>query len=130
MRDFRQFDVWQKARTLVTAVYRESARFPVEEQYGFTTQLRRAVVSVPANIAEGAGRRSDRDFARFLDVAMGSLSETRSHLILACDLGYLKDRTVADLSEEALEIGRMLDGLNITLRRTGRASGLKSRRAS
>jgi hypothetical protein len=76
MRDFRQFEVWRKAEDLVLDVYRESAAFPVAEQYGLTSQLRRAVVSITANIAEGSGRGSDQDFARFLDIAMGSVAET------------------------------------------------------
>ncbi len=97
-------------------VYRETTHFPVMEQYGLTSQLRRAAISVSANIAEGSGRGSDQDFARFLDMAMGSVAETRSHLLLAHDLGYLKPEVTESLSEKSLEIGRMLNGLNETLR--------------
>lgn len=116
MRDFRQFDVWQKARDLVVDVYRETARFPAGEQYGLTSQLRRAAVSISANIAEGAGRGSDQDFARFLEMARGSVAETRSHLFLAQDLGYLKPDATERLAEKAVEISRMLNGLTETLR--------------
>jgi len=97
-------------------VYRETAQFPVAEQYGLTSQLRRAAVSTAANIAEGSGRGSDQEFARFLDMAAGSVAETRSHLLLAHDLGYLKPEITEGLSEKAVELGRMLHGLSETLR--------------
>lgn len=120
MRDFGQFSVWKKARDLVMDIYRESARFPVSEQYGLTSQLRRAAVSVAANIAEGSGRGSDLEFARFLDMAGGSVAETRSHLMLAESLGYLKPEIMERLSEKAVEVGRMLNGLSETLRNSER----------
>jgi len=116
MRDFRQLEVWRKAQDLVIDVYRETAQFPISEQYRLTSQLRRAAVSTSANIAEGSGRGSDQDFARFLDMAMGSVAETRSHLALVHDLGYLKPEITEHLSEKALEVGRMLSGLSETLR--------------
>ncbi len=117
MRDFRQFTVWKKARNLVMDVYKESARFPVSEQYGLTSQLRRAAVSVAANIAEGSGRGSDQEFARFLDMAHGSVAETHSHVMLACDLGFMKPQVAERLSEKVVEIRRMLNGLSETLRK-------------
>ena len=122
MRDFRQFDSWRKAKDLVVEVYRETAHFPSTEQFGLTSQIRRAAVSVSANIAEGSGRTSDKDFARFLDMALGSVAETRSHLILAQELGYLKPEVMECLSEKALEVGRMLTGLNERLRKKRIAS--------
>jgi four helix bundle protein len=117
MRDFTQFAVWKKARDLVMEVYKETARFPVSEQYGLTSQLRRAVVSVSANIAEGSGRGSDMEFARFLDMALGSVAETRAHLLLSQELGYMKPEITQSLSEKSLEVGRMLSGLSETLRK-------------
>jgi four helix bundle protein len=116
MRDFRQLEVWRKAKDLVMDAYRETAQFPIAEQYGLTSQIRRAAVSIAANIAEGSGRGSDQDFARFLDMAMGSVAEARSHLALAQDLGYLKFEISEQVSEKALEIGRMISGLRETLR--------------
>lgn len=107
----------RKAQDLVIDVYRETARFPVAEQFGLTSQLRRAAVSIASNITEGSGHGSDQDFARFLDMAMGSVAETRSHLMLAHELGYLKAEAMEYLSESALEVGRMLNGLNDRLRR-------------
>ena len=87
VKDFRRLQVWHKAHQL--EVYRETSSFPADERFGLTSQLRRAAVSIPANIAEGRGRRTDDDFARFMDYAMGSASEVECHLLLACDLDIL-----------------------------------------
>ena len=116
MRDFSQLEVWRKAKALVVDVYKETTGFPSSEQYGLSSQLRRAAVSVAANIAEGTGRGSDQDFARFLEMALGSTAETRSHILLAEELGYLKAEIRDNLSEKTIEIGRMLSGLIETLR--------------
>ena len=85
MKDFRQLKVWEKAHHLALEVYKTTATFPKEEIYGLTSQLRRASVSIPTNIAEGCGRNTNADFARFLQIAMGSASETEYELILAHD---------------------------------------------
>jgi four helix bundle protein len=123
MRDFKQFEVWRKSQELVIDVYRETAQFPTAEQYGLTSQLRRAVISISANIAEGSGRASDQDFAQFLDMAMGSVAETRSHLTLTHELGYMKPEVMEHFSEKAFEVGRMLSGLSETLRNKRIARG-------
>ena len=110
MKDFRSVDVWKKSHQLVLAVYKASAGFPSRELYGLSSQVRRAASSIPANIAEGCGRGSDRDFARFLQIAMGSASELEYHLILARDLGFL-DAVQQDALEQATtEVKRMLTG--------------------
>jgi four helix bundle protein len=116
MRDFAQLEVWRKAKDFAVDVYGETARFPASEQYGLCNQLRRAAVSITANIAEGSGRGSDQDFARFLEMALGSMAETRSHILLAEELGYLKPEIKDNLSGKTIEIGRMLSGLIETLR--------------
>lgn len=85
---FRDLTVWQKVHQLVLAIYRFTESFPTKETYGLTSQLRRAAVSVPANIAEGFKRRTDSEKARFYNIAQGSLEECRYYLILAEDLGY------------------------------------------
>jgi four helix bundle protein len=85
---FQDLLVWQKAHQLVLAIYRFSAGFPREEIYGITSQLRRAVVSVPANIAEGFKKKGKNDKARYMNIAQGSLEEVRYYLILVNDLGY------------------------------------------
>ena len=85
MKDFRRLQVWHKAHQLVLVVYRETSNFSADERFGLTRQLRRATVSIPANIAEGCGRRTYDDFARFMDYAMASASEVEHHLLLAAD---------------------------------------------
>ena len=111
MRDFRSLDVWKKSHKLVLAIYKASAGFPSCEKYGLMSQVRRAAASIPANIAEGCGRGSNRDFARFLQIAFGSASELEYHLILARDLGFL-DATQQDaLEQSTIEVKRMLTGL-------------------
>lgn len=89
MRDFRELKVWQKAHEATLDVYRATKDFPREEQFGLTAQVRRSAESIAANIAEGCGRDGDAEFARFLQIALGSASETEYHLLLAKDLGLL-----------------------------------------
>ena len=91
MKDFRKQKVWQKAHDLALEVYRVTEAFPKREVFGLTSQIRRAGVSIPANIAEGCGQDTDADFARFLQIAMGSASELEYHLLLAHDLGFVSD---------------------------------------
>ena len=110
MRDFRELKVWQKAHEVTLIVYRTTAGFPSQEKYGITGQLRRAAVSIAANIAEGAGRRSEREFARFLDIAMGSASELEYLLLLSHDLKVLDQEHYRNLDGLAVEIKRMLAG--------------------
>jgi four helix bundle protein len=111
MADFEGLKVWQAAHALVLDAYRLSAAFPREEQFGLTAQVRRAAVSVAANIAESNGRNHGLDQARFLQIAKGSAKEVRSHLLIARDLGFLplveQQRADARLSD----IERMLSSL-------------------
>lgn len=108
MRDFTKLTVWQKSHQLTLAVYAATSPFPKEELYGLTSQLRRAAASIPANIAEGAGRPSDAEYARFLHIAAGSGNELEYHLILAHDLHLLPDQTYQQLSHQVNEVKRML----------------------
>lgn len=108
MKDFRELKVWEKSHQLVLAVYKATRPFPKEELYGLTSQLRRSCASVPANIAEGCGRGSDAELARFLQIAMGSASELEYHLLLAYDLGLLTQSGYEALVREATEVKRML----------------------
>ena len=119
MQDFRNLDVWRKAHQLALNVYSVTSRMPKEETYGLTSQMRRAAVSVPTNIAEGCGRNSDPDFARFLSIALGSVNELEYLLLLAVDLGILDEDHVEAASREAVEIGRMLNALTKRLRAKG-----------
>lgn len=103
--------VWQKAMDFAERVYTVTSRFPKEEIYGLTAQMRRAAVSIPSNIAEGQGRRSRRDFCRFLRMAHGSLREVETHVLLAERFSYIDGDTKGDLMQLAAEIGRLLNGL-------------------
>ncbi|MEX2158013.1 MAG: four helix bundle protein [Dehalococcoidia bacterium] len=115
MKDFRDLKVWEKAHELVLGVYRATATFPKEEQYGLTTQLRRCSSSIPANIAEGCGR-SEGDFGRFLQIAMGSASELEYHALLAHDLKLLNDASYDRLAADVTEVKRMLASLIKTVK--------------
>lgn len=111
-RNFQDLNVWRKAHSWVLAIYRMTETFPKHELFGLTSQLRRAAVSVPANIAEGFKRKGTADKARFYNIAQGSFEECRYYLILAHDLGYAETGTlVADFDE----VGRMLDAYLRTL---------------
>src|SRR6478672_10998878 len=100
-RSFRDLVVWQKAHEFVLAVYRMTESFPDREKFGLSHQMRRAAVSIPANIAEGFGKRSQAEKARFLNIAKGSLEECRYYLILARDLGYGQTESLNETLEEA-----------------------------
>jgi four helix bundle protein len=111
MQDFRDLKVWQKAHETVLAVYRTSTNFPSDERFGLTSQLRRAAVSIPANIAEGTLRSSDADFARFLHIALGSASEVDYYLLLARDLKFIDPDKHSTLDAGLQEVKRMLAAL-------------------
>jgi len=108
VRDFRELQVWRKARGLTLHLYALTRSFPNDEMYGLTAQIRRAAVSIGANIAEGCGRRSRPDFARFLQVALGSASELQYHLLLAADLGLVQRPEHEQLDVGTSEVKRML----------------------
>ena len=106
---FEDLLVWQRAHELTLVVYRMTSRFPGEERFGLVSQMRRAAVSVPANIAEGFKKRSRPDKVRFYNISQGSLEELRYYLILSRDLGYVVDSDSAQANLD--EVGRMLHGL-------------------
>jgi len=112
---FEKLEVWQAARQFGGELYRPTRDWPAHEKFGLTAQLRRAAVSVSANIAEGSGRNSDRDFAHFLEQAYGSLMETASLLFLALDASYLSERACENLLDKADSIARQLASLNRSL---------------
>jgi four helix bundle protein len=108
MQDYKKLQVWLKGHQLTLAVYKATRSFPREEMYGLTSQLRRSAASVPANIAEGCGRDTPTELARFLHIALGSASECEYHLLLAHDLGLVDDKQYKFLSGEAAQLKRML----------------------
>ena len=111
MRPHQKLEAWSRAIELVTDIYKSTEDFPKEERYGLTGQIRRAAVSILANLAEGAGRRSQKEFAHFLSNSQGSASELETELIIAHRLGYLDERTFARLIEQLERIGRLITGL-------------------
>jgi four helix bundle protein len=108
---YRQLVAWQKAMQFVKEIYRITRSFPNDEMYGLTSQLRRATVSVPSNIAEGQARYSRREFYHFLTLARGSLAEIETQIEIAASLEYLTSADARLLSARAAELGRILNGL-------------------
>jgi four helix bundle protein len=115
MKDFRKLAVWQKAYNLTLRTYAESARLSHPRNFYLRDQLFRAAISVPANLAEGCGRTGDREFRRFVRIALGSASELEYHLLLARDLGLLPELAYEQLAASIVEIERMLTGLSSSL---------------
>ena len=111
MSDYASLHVWRKAHQLALDIYQLSARLPRSETYGLQAQLRRAAVSIPSNLAEGTGRTTRRDFARFVSIAIGSANELHYQLLLTKELGYVDTIVVDDARARAAEVRRMLSSL-------------------
>ncbi len=111
MQDFENLKVWQKAHALAIDVHRIAGSIPRTDGMALTAQLRRSALSVPSNIAEGAGKGGDGEFRRYLLIAMGSASETAYHLLVARDLGFIDTATYDDLTSRIAEVRRMASGL-------------------
>ena len=116
LRSFRDLEVWKRSMVLAERVYQATAGFPREEGYGLTSQLRRAAVSIPSNIAEGQSRNSTGEFLQFLGMARGSLAELMTQVDLAGRLGYLPPERLENLESLATEVSKMLSGLMRSLR--------------
>ena len=116
MQDFHNLKVWQEAHRLVLEIYRLTKDFAEQERYGLTSQMRRAAVSIPSNIAEGCGRDNDGDFRRFLQIAMGSAAELEYQLLLAHDLNMLDTTHYEGTNAQLVGVRRMLNGLLKTLK--------------
>ena len=117
MHDFKKLQVWQKSRQLVKDIYEVTQDFPKEERYGLTSQIRRCVISVPSNIAEGCGRNTNADTARFLDIAQGSCFELETQIILSYDLNYISKVVVNNLWSRIDEVQKMIDGFKKSLKK-------------
>ncbi len=122
MQAFRDLKVWKRSYELSLQVYETTRSMPSEERFGLTSQLRRAAVSVIANVAEGAHRQGSLDYARFLNLAQGSVSELECLLLLCRDLSYLSSTRVAQLIEETDGVGRMLSRLRASVLRAQKPS--------
>ena len=116
-KNYQDLIAWQRAMELVEAVYRESAALPEEERYGLTSQMRRAAVSIPSNIAEGQGRSTDGEFLNQLSVAHGSVRELETHILLAGRLRFFEPAAVSKTLKIAAEVGRLVTALANELRR-------------
>ena len=117
VKDYRDLIVWQKAMDLVEVIYHTTAAFPKEEIYGLTSQLRRAAVSIPSNIAEGNGRNTTRDYVHFLGMAYGSVKEVETQVLIAERLRYVNASHSDGLIQMTAEIARLLSGLMNSLNR-------------
>ena len=120
MQNFKKLQVWEKSHDLTLKIYGVTSHFPREEIYGLTSQIRRAYASIPTNIAEGCGRASSADFARFLQIAMGSASETEYLVLLAHDLKYLTADQHTELIDATIRVKKMLTALLKNVRMNSR----------
>ncbi len=109
MKDYKKFIVWQKSHQLVLDIYKHTSSFPKEEIYGLTSQIRRSASSIPTNIAEGSGRKTDGDFSRFLTISAGSASELSYQVLLSYELGYITVENYTTLDNNLTEIMKMLN---------------------
>jgi four helix bundle protein len=115
MKSYRELEVWKRGIDMVVAVYATSKKFPADEKYGLQSQLRRAAVSVPANIAEGYGRKHRKEYLNHLSIAQGSLTEMETHLIIALRLDYVTRSDLQPVWALAQEVGKMLNKLRVVL---------------
>jgi four helix bundle protein len=116
MRNFREFDVWKDGRLFVNKIYDATDTFPDREKFGLTSQLNRAAVSIILNIAEGASRKSEKDFARFLEISIGSAFEVETVLLIASDRNMLKEGVAEELIREVHSIQKRLNNFISKLR--------------
>ena len=114
MRPHKKLDVWNKAIKLVTKIYKITESYPESEKFGLVSQIRRAAVSIPSNIAEGAARKGTKEFQQFLSIAQGSAAELETQLIISAELGFLKEDS--SIFDELEDISRMLLGLSRSLK--------------
>ena len=121
MRNYRDLIVWEKAHRLTLAIYQNTRAFPTGERFGLTSQMRRASASIAANLAEGCGRRSDGEMARFVQITMGSGAELSYHLLLARDLGLLEQAVYNAMNSDLAAVMRMMSALSSKVRGTREA---------
>jgi len=121
VRNYKDLRVWDEAHRLTLSVYKVTQTFPKEERFGLTSQLRRSSASIAANLAEGCGRRSDGEMARYVQIAMGSGAELSYHLLLARDLGLLNSEEYSDLNSAVERVMKMLSALSAKIRNVSAA---------
>ena len=118
VKSFHDLVVWQKSMELVTEIYKVSQKFPKEEMFGLTSQIRRAAVAIPSNVAEGRGKSSAGEFHQFLYHARGSLAEVETQLLIAINLGFLSKQDVSYIMDLIARVGRLLHGLLAAIKKT------------
>jgi four helix bundle protein len=116
MHRFKDLEIWKRSRIFCSKIYSETANFPENEKFGITNQLRRASVSIPSNIAEGSSRASNKEFSRFLEIAIGSAYEIETQLLISSDLNFLEFETLETLLNELEEIIKMISKFRSTLK--------------
>ncbi len=116
MHDYKELKVWQQARILVNEVYLITGSFAKEERFGITSQIRRSVISIPLNIAEGAGQETPKDYGRFLDIAIGSAFELETQIILFLDLDMTKEDDFDEMDAKIKQVQKMIYGLKKSLK--------------
>lgn len=117
MHNFKELKIWQKGRSFVKDIYLTVAKFPLEERFALTLQMKRAAISIPSNVAEGAGRGTEKEFARFLDIANGSAFELETQIYLAFDLEFINEEKLNILIDKIEEIEKMIYGFKKSLNR-------------
>lgn len=117
MHNFKELKIWKKSREMTKKVYFLTRSFPEEERFGIISQIRRAAISIPSNIAEGSGRNSDKDFRRFLSISLPSAYELETQIIISNDLKFLTDKDYLELSENLKEIQKMIFGFRKSLKK-------------
>lgn len=121
MHNFKELEIWKRSRVFCSLIYSVTNDFPASEKFGITNQMRRCAVSVPSNIAEGASRESNKDFCRFLEIAIGSCYELETQLLISHDLGFLDNNKIKDLQEELNRIIMMTSRFRSVLRNSSKA---------
>ena len=116
MHQFKELEIWKRSRKFCSEIYQVTSRFPSDEKFGLTNQLKRAAVSVPSNIAEGSSRNSNKDFSRFLEIAIGSAYEIETQILIASDLGFITITESEKLVNELAEIVKMISRFRSTLK--------------
>ncbi|UQD56751.1 four helix bundle protein [Flavobacterium sp. K5-23] len=115
MHRFKELEIWKKSRLFCALIYKVTLSFPNEEKFGLTNQLRRASISIPSNIAEGSSRQSNKDFARFLEIAIGSAYEVETQILISSDLGFINQENLIELTNILEEIIKMTSRFRATL---------------
>lgn len=116
MHRFKELKIWKRSRVFCASIYVITSQFPDSEKFGLTNQLRRASVSIPSNIAEGSSRKSSKDFARFLEITLGSCYEIETQLLIAFDLKFISKGELENISSELSEIIKMISKFKSTLK--------------